>query len=72
MDTLAGATGFSTLDFVDGYWPVEVVEEDCENMAFTTGQGLYQFISMAMGLKFQQLMRLPWHVCKVYPDDTLI
>lgn len=39
MDALARATWFSTLDFPDGYWQVEVVQEDCKKTAFTTGQG---------------------------------
>lgn len=41
LDTLAGATWFSTLDFSYGYWQVEVVQEDREKNAFTTSQGLY-------------------------------
>ncbi|XP_073323456.1 uncharacterized protein [Pagrus major] len=77
LDALAGATWFSTLDFSDGYWQVEVAQEDREKTAFTTGQGLYQFRSMPMGLTnapatFQQVMELvlkglPWHICMV-PD----
>lgn len=82
LDALAGATWFSTLDFSDGYWQVEVAEEDREKTAFTTGHGLYQFRSMPMGLTnapatFQRFMELvlkglPWHICMVYLDDILI
>ncbi|KAL0199237.1 hypothetical protein M9458_007777, partial [Cirrhinus mrigala] len=78
----AGAVWFSTLDFSNGYWQVEVVEEDIEKTAFTTGQGLYQWRSMPMGLSdapatFQRLMELvlrglTWHICMVYLDDILI
>lgn len=62
---------------MDGYWQVEVVQEDCEKTAFTTGPGLDQFKSMPMWLTnalatFQRLMGLPWHVCMVYLDDILI
>lgn len=82
LDALSGATWFSTLDFSDGYWQVEVAQEDREKTAFTTGQGLYQFKSMPMGLTnapatFQRVMELvlrglPWHICMVYLDDILI
>ena len=82
LDALAGATWFSALDFSDGYWQVEVAQEDREKTAFTTGQGLYQFRSMPMGLTnasatFQRVMELvlkglPWHICMVYLDDILI
>lgn len=82
MDTLVGATKFSTLDFSDGYWHMEVAHQDCEKTAFITGQGLYQFKSMPMGLAnvpatFQRLIALvltglPWYVCVVYLDDILI
>ena len=82
LDALSGATWFSTLDFSDGYWQLEVAQEDREKTAFTTGQGLYQFRSMPMGLTnapatFQRVMELvlkglPWHVCMIYLDDILI
>ncbi|KAK3568728.1 hypothetical protein QTP86_014757, partial [Hemibagrus guttatus] len=82
LDALAGAVWFSTLDFSNGYWQVEVAEDDREKTAFTTGQGLYQWRSMPMGLSnapatFQRLMELvfrglPWHICMVYLDDILI
>ncbi|KAL0157406.1 hypothetical protein M9458_048652, partial [Cirrhinus mrigala] len=63
LDALAGAVWFSTLDFSNGYWQVEVVEEDREKIAFTTGQDLYQWRSMPVGLSnapatFQRLMEL--------------
>ncbi|KAK3510443.1 hypothetical protein QTP70_006846 [Hemibagrus guttatus] len=82
LDALAGAVWFSMLDFSNGYWQVEVAEDDREKTAFTTGQGLYQWRSMPMGLSnapatFQRLMELvlrglPWHICMVYLDDILI
>lgn len=82
LDALAGSLWFSTLDFSNGYWQVEVAEEDREKTAFTTGRGLYQWRSMPMGLTnspatFQRMMELvlrglPWQVCMVYLDDVLI
>ncbi|KAK7922815.1 hypothetical protein WMY93_009717 [Mugilogobius chulae] len=82
LDALAGSLWFSTLDFSNGYWQVEVAEEDREKTAFTTGRGLYQWRAMPMGLSnspatFQRMMELvlrglPWHICLVYLDDILI
>ncbi len=73
-DALAGAVWFSTLDFSNGYWQVEVAEEDREKMAFTMGQGLGLSNAPAT---FQHLMELvlrgiPWHICMVYLEDILI
>ncbi|CAL9686088.1 unnamed protein product [Knipowitschia caucasica] len=82
LDALAGSMWFSTLDFSNGYWQVEVAEEDREKTAFTTGRGIYQWRAMPMGLSnspatFQRMMELvlrglPWHTCLVYLDDILI
>lgn len=82
LDALAGSAWFSTLDFSNGYWQVEVAKEDREKTAFTTGRGLYQWRAMPMGLTnspatFQRMMELvlrglPWHICIVYLDDILI
>ncbi|KAK7877355.1 hypothetical protein WMY93_031928 [Mugilogobius chulae] len=82
LDALAGSLWFSTLDFSNGYWQVEVAEEDREKTAFTTGRGLYQWRAMPMGLSnspatFQRMMELvlrglPWHICLVYLDDILV
>lgn len=74
LDALAGSSWFNTLDFSNGYWQVEVAEEDQEKMVFTTGRGLYQWRAMPMGLTnspatFQRRMEiilrgLPWHIFK--------
>lgn len=82
LDALAGTRWFSTLDFSNGYWQVEVAEQDREKTAFTSGRGLYQWRCMPMGLSnspatFQRMMELvlrglPWHICMVYLDGILI
>lgn len=82
LDALAGAVWFSTLDFSNGFWQIEVAEEDHENTAFTTGWGLYQWRSVPMGLSnspatYQRMMELvlrglPWNICMVYLDDVLL
>ena len=41
---------FPTLDLKSGYWQVEVEDQDCEKIAFTAGNGLWQFNVMAFGL----------------------
>lgn len=78
VDALAGSVWFSTLNFTNIYWQVEVAE-DREKKAFTTRQGLCHWRSMQSGLSnspatFQCLMELvfrglPWHICMVYLDD---
>ncbi|XP_023809406.1 uncharacterized protein LOC111947165 [Oryzias latipes] len=82
LDALSGSMWFSTLDFSNVYWQVEVAEEDRGKTACTTGRGLYQWRAMPMGLSnspatFQRMMELvlrglPWHICLVYLDDILI
>ncbi|GBM81623.1 hypothetical protein AVEN_82351-1 [Araneus ventricosus] len=43
LDALNGSQWFTTLDLKNGYWQVEVRPEDREKIAFTTGQGHWQF-----------------------------
>jgi hypothetical protein len=85
IDTLHsfwGSTWFSTIDLKSGYWQVEMNEADKEKTAFTTGEGLWQFIVMPFGLTnapatFERLMEqvlavLPWTICLVYLDDIIV
>ncbi|GBN42631.1 Transposon Ty3-I Gag-Pol polyprotein [Araneus ventricosus] len=50
LDALKGSQWFTTLDLKSGYWQVEILPEDREKTAFTTGQGLWQFKVMPFGL----------------------
>ncbi|GBL91854.1 Retrovirus-related Pol polyprotein from transposon 297 [Araneus ventricosus] len=82
LDALNGSQWFSTLDLKSGYWQVEIQPEDKEKTAFTTGQGLWQFKVMPLGLcnapaTFERLMKTVLHgltseACLVYLDDIII
>ena len=82
LDSLAGATLFTTLDLASGYWQVEVDPSDKEKTAFSTSQGHFEFNVMPFGLTnapatFQRLMEcilagLSGEQCLIYLDDVII
>ena len=82
LESLNGASWFTSLDLASGFWQVEMDEEDKEKTAFISHNGLYEFTIMPFGLKgapatFQRLMNivysgLAWTILLVYLDDTIV
>ena len=82
FDTLNGAQYFTSLDLASGYWQVELDDDARAKSAFTTYNGLFEFVRMPFGLcnapaTFQRVMQvvlsgLEWQSCFVYLDDILI
>ena len=82
LDSLGGATWFSTMDLASGFWQVQMAKEDIKKTTFITANGLYEFTVMPFGLNnapstFQRLMNwvLRDYLGKfvaVYLDDVII
>ena len=82
LDSLAGATYFTTLDLASGFWQVAVEEKDKEKTAFSVPEGHFEFNVMPFSLTnapatFQRLMDsvlagLVGEQCLIYLDDIIV
>ena len=61
LDALGGAKYFSSLDLLSGYWQIGLDDEAKQRSAFTTYDGLYEFVRMPFGCNdpatFQRLSK---------------
>lgn len=75
---MGGCTMWSKMDFVSGFWQVEIHPDDCHKCGLTTPHGNYEFCRMVMGMQsapstFQRLMDTMLagvEGAKTYIDDT--
>lgn len=82
LDSMRGASYFSSLDLRSGYWQIPMAPTDIEKTAFTTPDGLYEFNVMPFGLTnapatFERTMDsvlrgLRWNICLCYLDDIVV
>lgn len=82
LESLYGATIFSTLDLRSGYWQVGMDDCSIQKTAFITKKGQYEFLHLPFGLKntaatFQRVMftvlqDLIGQCCFVYIDDIVV
>jgi transposase InsO family protein len=82
LDRLGGNEFFSCWDLASGFYQIPVAEADREKTAFSTPEGLWEWVRMPMGLTnspatFQRAMNmvlsgLNWITCLVYVDDVII
>ena len=82
MDRLSGACMFSCLDLQQAYHQVRLNPEDVPKTAFTTPQGLYEYLVLPFGLSnapstFQSVINAILgaelrHCCLVYMDDIVV
>jgi len=82
LDSLGGATYFTSLDLRQVYWQVGMDEQSSLKTAFVTRRGVFKFNVLPCGLcnapeTFQRLMDLvlsglTWTTCLVYLDDVVV
>ncbi|XP_058876949.1 uncharacterized protein LOC131731694 [Acipenser ruthenus] len=81
LERVGNARYISTLDLTKGYWQVPLSPDSCEKTAFSTPQGLFEFVVLPFGLHgapatFQRLMdrvlRPHAEYAGAYLDDVVV
>ena len=82
LDKLQGARYFTSMDLLQGFWQLPLLDSDKPKTAFKTAFGHYQFRVVPMGLSnspsvFQRVMNKVFakqlnKYCLVYMDDILV
>ena len=83
LESMAGSTHFSSMDFKSGFWQVKMAPESQQYTAFMVGNlRFYEFTRMPFGLcnmptTFQRLMQntlgeLNLIYCMIYLDDIIV
>lgn len=82
IDSLGYAMVFSTLDFNQGYWKVEMVPDDLDKATFTSCDGLFRLWRIPFGLKnalgtYQRVIDIimstaRWKYALVYLDAIVL
>ena len=82
LDSLAGASVFSMLDFKSVFWQIQMQKDSQQKTAFARHNGLYEFLTMPFelvnsGASFQRLMGhiltgFEYRFVLIYIDDIII
>ena len=77
LERISGATVFTKLDMLGGYYQIRMRAEDVPKTAFTTPYGNFEFRVMPMGLcgapsTFQYMMDNTFREDFVFPDGTRV
>lgn len=81
LEAMSGAHYFSCLDLLHGYYQMRMRERDIPYTAFSTPDGLYEYVVAPMGLSgcpgsFHKLVNRVFQdlseICQTYSDDVFI
>jgi hypothetical protein len=80
LDTVSGAVLFSTFDLTSSFHQIPVSTKDVPKTAFVTKYGLYEYLTLPMGMCIchcQRLMELvlnglQWQIRLIYLDDIIV